>query len=41
MHFFTTTTANLLSAEPQAGVKHHVPHHRDVGDEERLSPVMD
>ncbi|OBG33150.1 NmrA family transcriptional regulator [Mycobacterium alsense] len=24
MHFFTTATANLLSAERQAGVKHHV-----------------
>ena len=24
MHFFTTTTANLLSAEKKAGVKHHV-----------------
>src|SRR5260370_41930535 len=24
MHFFTTTTTNLLSAEQEAGVKHHV-----------------
>jgi uncharacterized protein YbjT (DUF2867 family) len=24
MHFFTTTTTNLLSAEREAGVKHHV-----------------
>jgi hypothetical protein len=24
MHFFTTATANLLSAEQEAGVKHHV-----------------
>src|ERR1700740_1751098 len=24
MHFFTTTTANLLAAEQEAGVKHHV-----------------
>src|ERR1700757_3494035 len=24
MHFFTTTTTNLLAAEREAGVKHHV-----------------